>query len=121
MGLVTYAIDKMRVTRPSGKTAERNPDRLYTITGTFYSTETDAKGKVTRKDKLTIPGKNVTREMALSDGFAIDLAKGFLTMPEGERGRRAFESLTAEAIALELAALKNPTPAEPTPEPTPKA
>jgi hypothetical protein len=122
MGLVTYSVDKMRVTRPSAKTAEKNPDRLYTVTGTFYSTETDAKGKVTRKDKLTIPSKNVTRAMALTEGFALDIAKGLVTLPEGERGRKAFASLTAEDIAKELLALKNPAPvedkAEDEPEPT---
>lgn len=119
MSLVTYSIDRMRVTRPTGKTKDRNPERVYTVSGVFYSTTVDEKGNVVRKDKLTIPSKNIDIEDVMADGFALDVANGMLTLPEGKRGRTAAAGLDAATIAAELAALKNPEP-EPEPEPETK-
>jgi len=120
MALVTYLVERMRVTRPTGKTAERNPERLYTVSGVFYSTETDADGKVVRKDKLSIPSKNIDKSDALADGFALDLSAGTLTLPEGKRGRTAAQGLDADSIAAELEALRNPEPEPETIEPEPE-
>lgn len=110
MTLATYLVDKMRVTRPGPKTAEKNPERVYTVSGTFYSTEQDDDGNLIRKDKLTVPSKNVDKSDILSEGFLLDIANGILTVPAGERGRKAAESLDADTIAAELEALRNPTP-----------
>lgn len=112
MALVTYLVTNMRVTKPKGKTAERNPERVFTVTGTFYSTELDPKGNIVPKDKLSIPSKNVDRE-DIVEGWALDPVNGILTLPEGKRGRRASEGLTAEEIAAELAALAAEPEAEP--------
>lgn len=106
MSLATYIVDKMRVTRPSGKTAERNPDRVYTVHGTFWSTDTDPKGKLIRKDKLSIVSKNVDYADVMAEGFAVNLSAGTLTLPEGKRGRTASASLSESDILAELAAIR---------------
>lgn len=109
-GLVTYSIDKMRVTRPKGKTAERNPERVFTVSGVFYSTVEDDKGKTVRKDKLSFASKNVDVEDTANPGFAIDTDKGLLTLPEGKRGRTAAEGMAQGDILAVLDALRNPEP-----------
>ena len=96
MTLTTYSIDKMRVTKPKGKTAEKNPDRALTVTGIFYSTEADAKGKLLRKEKLSIAVKYIDHED--KPLCTVNMADGILTIPAGERGRKAEASLTQEEI-----------------------
>lgn len=120
MSLVTYIVDRMRVTRPNGKTAERNPERVYTVSGVFYSTMEDETGAIVRKDKLTIPSKNLDRDDVLAEGFAIDVRTGFLTLPEGKRGRTASMGLDEDTILAELAALRTPVPTEEAATETPK-
>ena len=108
---ITYFVTNMRFVRPSAKVAEKNPERFGTVYGTFH----DAEGQ-----KLSITSKNIDREDALSDDFAISVADGTLTMPEGKRGRKAVASLTDSDIEAQLAALRNPEPeAEPEAEPVP--
>jgi len=112
---VSYIITNMRLVAPSKKVAEKNPERFATVHGTFHDAESN---------KLSITSKNIDREDALSDDFAVSVENGTLTMPEGRRGRKAAESLTDSAIADALELLRNPEPeveaeAEPTPEPTP--
>jgi hypothetical protein len=106
MALVTYLVEKMRATSPTGKTAERNPDRWKTVTGTFYSTKVDEKGKLVRKDKMSYPVKYVTKEDALTEGFVLDTKNGILTMPAGEKGRKATEGEDQATIDADLEALR---------------
>lgn len=108
---VTYFVENMRVTKPGAKTQERNPERVYTVTGTFYATVEGKDGKLTRGDKMTVPSKNIDNTDVLSDVFAIDLKNGILTLPTGKRGKPASEALSEDAILAEIAALRNPTPA----------
>lgn len=123
MNLVTYFVDKMRVTRPTGKTRERNPERVYTVNGIFYSTTTDENGNLVIKDKLSIPSKNIDIEDVRSPGFALDVNAGLVTLPEGKRGRTASVGLSEDEIFAELAMLRGEdiepetADAEPTDEP----
>jgi hypothetical protein len=103
---VTYFVDRMRVIRPTGKTKDRNPDRVFTVNGVFYSTERDAKGNIIVKDKLSIITKNVDVDDAKSTEFALDVTNGYLTLPEGKRGRVAQAGLAEADILAELAALR---------------
>lgn len=90
---VTYKVTSMRVTFPQGKVAEKNPDRFATIHGTFH----DTKG-----NKLSIVSKNVTLEEAKNAATVIDPAKGILTLPAGERGRKPVAGATVDAVAAAL-------------------
>lgn len=103
---VTYFVDKMRVTRPTGKTAERHPERVYTINGVFYSTTIDPDGDLVVKDRLSIISKNVDRSDIMSVEFSIDLAGKTLTLPEGKRGRMAQSGLSEADILADLASLR---------------
>lgn len=98
----TYQVENMRVVFPTGKVAEKNPDRWATIHGTFYATKNDGK----RGDKLSIAQKEITREMALSSDFAIDNSRGVLTIPSGQKGAPKREGATVDEIAAALAALR---------------
>lgn len=113
MALTTYVVNKMRAYKPTGKVAQDNPDRLYTVSGVFFATEVAEDGSLTVGEALTFPSKNITREDALTEGFVLDIANGILTLPTGERGRKAMASLSAEDIDAELNALRNPTPVAP--------
>lgn len=106
--LVTYFVENMRATFPSGKVAERNPDRFVTVNGTFYRSVEGKNGALSRGEQLSYSSKSIDNETALSEGFAIDLAAGTLTVPEGERGRKPVASVSQDAIAARLAALANP-------------
>jgi hypothetical protein len=108
---ITYTVVNMRFVRPSPKVAEKNPERFGTVYGTFY----DAEGM-----KLSITSKNVDREDALSDEFAISVESGTLTLPEGKRGRKAAHGLSDSDILSVLTALRNPEP-EAEPEAKPEA
>lgn len=120
---VTYFVDKMRVIRPTGKTQARNPERVYTVNGIFYSTSTNPDGTVTVKDKLSIITKNVDMDDIFSPEFALDLSNGLLTLPEGKRGRTAQVGLSEADILAELASLRGEdtedTEPETEPEPEP--
>lgn len=94
---VTYKVTNCRVTFPTGKVAEKNPDRFATIHGTFH----DAKGT-----KLSIVSKNVTKEEAKNPLTVIDPAKGVITLPAGERGRKPVAGETADAVSAALNALR---------------
>jgi hypothetical protein len=102
---VTYFVDRMRVLKPSGKTAMRNPERVYTVNGIFYST--DEFGQV--KDKLSIITKNIDYSDVQSPEFALDVRNGFLTLPEGKRGRIAQQGLSEDEILAELSYLRGET------------
>jgi hypothetical protein len=103
---VTYFVDRMRVTRPTGKTRERNPERVYTVNGIFYSTTIDDAGNLVPKDKLSIPSKNIDIDDVQSFDFALDVRNGFVTLPEGKRGRTASVGLSEDEIFAELAYLR---------------
>lgn len=90
----TYRVDNLRVTFPTGKIADKHPDRFATIHGTFY----------VGKNKLSIVSKNITVDEAKSDEFNIDMDKGILTLPSGQRGRRKAEGVSNDELQ---AALKN--------------
>jgi hypothetical protein len=96
----------MRVIRPSGKTAARNPERVYTVNGIFYSTTENPDGTLTVKDKLSIITKNVDMGDIHSPEFAIDVRNGYLTLPEGKRGRVAQAGLSEAEILAELAYMR---------------
>jgi hypothetical protein len=94
---VTYKVANMRVTFPKGKVAEKNPDRFATVHGTFA----DAKG-----NRLSIVSKNVSKEEAKNAATVIDPAKGILTLPAGERGRKPVAGENADTVAAALASLR---------------
>lgn len=94
---VTYRIAEMRVNYPKGKVAEKNPTRFATVKGIF----SDAKG-----NKLSFTSKNVTLDEAKDKATVIDPAKGILTLPAGEKGRKKEAGESAESVAARLAALR---------------
>lgn len=94
---VTYKVANMRVTFPTGKVAAKHPERFATIHGTF----SDPKG-----NKLSIVSKNVTLDEAKNPATIIDPAKGVLTLPAGERGRKPVAGATSESVSAALAALR---------------
>lgn len=98
--MTTYNVSDMRVIFPSGKVAEKNPDRFATIYGKFH----DENG-----NPLSIPSKEVTLSMAESVDFSIDIEKGILTLPSGHRGRPVSKSVSQDDINSRLAALRKPT------------
>lgn len=104
----TYLVNNIRVIFPSGKVAEKNPDRFATVYGEFHSVSEDAKGKRSAGEKLSIASKVITNDMAQSPEFTLDMDNGYLTLPSGERGRPKSSGATADDIAARLAALRNP-------------
>lgn len=96
---VTYKVAGCRVTFPKGKVAAKHPDRFATIHGTF----SDAKG-----NRLSIVSKNVTKDEAANPLTVIDAAKGIITLPAGERGRKPEVGATAEDVNAALEALRKP-------------
>lgn len=90
-----YRIDNMRVLLPSAKIAEKNPDRVFSITGTAFYDESGA--------ELSIKSKEVTTDMVNSEGFNLDLKNGILTISDGRRGRRP--SVGASEADIEAAIL----------------
>jgi hypothetical protein len=93
----TYKVAGMRVTFPTGKVAAKHPERFATIHGVF----SDTKG-----NKLSIVSKNVTMEEAKNAATVIDPAKGILTLPAGERGRKPSVGATPDAVTAALANLR---------------
>ena len=86
----------MRVVRPSSKIQEAHPERVFTVKGEFYDED---------NNKLSITSKDITKDYAKSDEFAIDVTKGTLTLPLGIRGRRPVASLNQKDIEAALAEL----------------
>ena len=101
----TYIVDELRATVPEGKVAERNPERVLNVTGTFYSVKED-KGKIVKDQPMSFVVKYITREIAADPEFSLDLANGMLTLPAGERGRKPADALSAEDVAAILAAAR---------------
>lgn len=93
----------MRVVPTTGKVAEKNPDRLLTVYGEFHAV--DANGKVA-KEPLSITQKVIDRETALNPLTVIDRANGTLTLPSGERGRKASEGVEQDDIDAMLAEIR---------------
>ena len=100
---ISYAVTNMRVTFPEGKVAEKNPERFATVHGEFHQI---VNGKP-QKDALSIVSKSIDNETAANPLTVIDLPNGTLTLPEGRRGRQAAESVSQDALAERLAALRN--------------
>lgn len=99
---ITYSVDEARlvVPKPGGKVALANPDRMGTFHGKFYAT--DDKGKRTG-DPLSFPSKEITWEVARNPLTVIDVEHGLLTLPAGERGRKASAGIDQAAIDAMLA------------------
>lgn len=91
----TYRVEGMRVLRPSDKTAERNPDLLFTVVGKFFTED---------GTPLTIAQKAITKDIAQS--VTIDVAKGLLTVPAGQRGAPKRESASQADIDAMLASVR---------------
>lgn len=96
--MATYKITGIRVVTPSAKMLDKHPERFATIFGVFHNE---------KNVPLTITSKVITREDALSSEFSIDIAKGILTLPEGQRGRKESPSLSQDDINKQLDALRN--------------
>lgn len=92
----TYIVKGMRVLLPTQKTQERNPDLAFTVVGKFHSED---------GTPLTIPQKAITREM-LAD-VKVDIAKGTLTLPAGNRGAPTRASASQSEIDALLNQAKN--------------
>lgn len=99
----TYHVANMRFVPTTGKVKDKNPDRVGTVYGDFFHVDSngDPKG-----EQLTIAQKVIDRETALSPVFAIDLANGSLTLPSGERGRKAVAGISQDSVNEMLAALR---------------
>jgi hypothetical protein len=93
----TWKVAGMRLTFPAGKVATKHPERFATIHGVF----SDEKG-----NKLSIVSKNVTMEEAKNSATVIDVLKGTLTLPAGERGRKPSVGATPDAVAAALAKVR---------------
>ena len=102
-GTATYSITNMRVVPTTGKVLEKNPDRLLTIYGEFHAV--DANGKVA-KEPLSITQKVIDRETALNPLTVVDRENGMLTLPSGERGRKASEGVAQDDIDALLASVR---------------
>jgi len=98
----TWKVAGMRVTFPTGKVAAKHPERFATIHGIF----SDNKGQ-----RLSIVSKNVTLGEAADPSTVIDPAKGMLTLPAGERGRKPAVGETPDAVSAALAKLRKPVSA----------
>jgi hypothetical protein len=98
--MAQYTVKRMRAIFPKGKVAERNPDRFVTIYGQFHN----EKG-----EKLSIGSKAIDKATALSPDFALDVANGTLTLPDGQRGRQASVGVSQTDVEAALAALRKPS------------
>jgi len=94
----TYRIDNMRFVQPSGKTAERNPDRFGTVYGEFHSED--------GKTQLSITSKTISKDEAKNPATVIDLTNGILTLEDGRRGRTASKGLSQTDIEAQLKLLR---------------
>jgi len=99
MGLISYAIRNMRVVPISEKLREKYPERLATVHGEFHAV--DAKGKV-NPEAMSFGSKVIEVSDRNDPGFAIDPDAGTLTVPAGERGRKAAVGLTTDEVTALL-------------------
>lgn len=99
MGVNVYSIEKMRVITPKGRVAEKNPDRAMTVRGEFHSV---VDGKV-NPEPLTFSQKDIDWDTAGHPDFDIDPVAGTLTLPAGERGRKASVGIDADSVLAILA------------------
>lgn len=97
-----YAVENMRLTFPQGKVAEKNPDRFGTVHGEFYAIENGKRSK----EPLSYSSKEITKAIAANPLTVIDIANGRLTLPAGERGRKAVAGADQETVDAMLAALR---------------
>ena len=104
----TYHVSNMRFVPTSGKVAQKNPDRLGTVYGEFRA---DKNGKPTG-DPLSISQKVIDKDVAANPATVIDLDNGILTLPSGERGRKASPGVAQDAIDALLAAARGESDAE---------
>lgn len=95
--MARYNVTQMRVIFPSGKVAEKNPDRLCTVYGVFH----DDNG-----NKLSITSKEVTNADAMHSDTVIDVENGILVLPSGERGRKQTPSVSQSDINSKLSQLR---------------
>lgn len=102
-GSTTYHVDEIRFVPTTGKVKAKNPDRIGTVYGTFR--HVDEKGQP-KGDALTITQKVIDRDTAANPVFAIDLESRTLTLPSGERGRKAVAGIEQDAIDAMLAAAR---------------
>lgn len=100
MNTKTWAIQNMRLLRVDGAVAEKNPDRVLTAKGDFF--EVDEKGKPTG-DPLSFHSKNISRDDLRNPATVVDLKNGILTLPAGERGRKASAGISADDLDAILA------------------
>lgn len=103
MSSLSYLVESMRVTFPTGKVAEKNPERVMTVTGKVWHAVEN--GKPTG-DPLTITVKNIDRDDVQHPDFAIDPEAGTLTLPAGERGRKPSAGQSTDAILARIAAIR---------------
>ena len=96
MPLISYSIKNMRVVPIAERLRAKYPDRLATVHGEFHSV--DAKGKV-NPDPLSFSSKVITTDERNAEGFSISLPDGTLTVPAGERGRKAAPGMSADEVA----------------------
>ncbi len=102
-GSTTYHVENPRFVPTTGKIAEKNPERIGTVYGTFF--HVDEKGQPTG-EALTITQKVLDRETMLNPVFDIDLDNGVLTLPSGERGRKASVGIDQDAVMDLLANIR---------------
>lgn len=91
---ITYRVKGMRVILPNNR---KNTEVALTVKGDFYS-ETG--------EKMSLKSKDITHSQAASDDFAIDIAKGTVTLPAGKRGRTSVASVSQNDLNNYLASLK---------------
>lgn len=106
--LVTYLIDNVRATFPTGKVLTNNPERFATVAGTFYRAVEAEDGTLSAGEKLSYSSKSIDNDVAMAEGFLLDLENGILTIPEGERGRKPSPGVSQDAIEARLLALRTP-------------
>lgn len=87
----------MRFVLPSDKVADRNPDRVGTVHGTFHNEN----GEV-----LSFKSKEITKADLANPDTVIDIENGILILPAGERGRKPSASATQSDIDSLLASAR---------------
>lgn len=92
----TYKVKGMRVLLPSDKTREKNPDLKFTVVGEFFNED---------GQPLTIPQKAITTDML--PNVTVNIEKGLLTVPAGQRGAPKRESASQSVIDELLAQAKS--------------
>ena len=97
--MTTYIVSKMRAVFPSDKMRDKHPERFVTILGTFHNSD---------GAQLSFTSKAISNDEATHPEFAIDLVNGTLTLPDGERGRKATPSISQDDLNSALNSLRKP-------------